>query len=360
MTPAHTFVIAEAGVNHNGSVERALELVDAAARAGADAVKFQTFNAADMTSRYARKADYQMHSTCQRESQLEMLQKLELDLAAHERLTARCAQNGIQFLSTPFDLSSLDMLVNALGIQRIKIGSGEITNAPLLLRVAESGLPVILSTGMSSLGEIEEALGVMSFGYMHPGAPPSVAAFQQAYQSAQGQSRLREKLVLLHCTTEYPAPLADVNLRAIDTMAAAFGLPVGLSDHTVGFAAAIAGVARGASVIEKHLTVDRSLPGPDHKGSLEENELAAMVKAIREVEVAIGTPRKMVTRSELKNRAVARKSLVALKAIGAGEAFSMANLGVKRPGTGISPMRYWELLGVPANREYAVDEVIVL
>ena len=359
MTVAHTFVIAEAGVNHNGSVERALELIEASVHAGADAVKFQTFKAEDVVSRYARKADYQARNTDERESQSEMVQKLELDLAAHERLVSRCRQRGIQFISTPFDLASVDMLVNSLGIERIKIGSGEITHAPLLLRVAESGVPVILSTGMSSLGEIEEALGVMACGYLHPGLAPSVAEFKLAYQSAQGQSLLEEKVVLLHCTTEYPAPLADVNLRAMDTMAAAFGLPVGLSDHTVGFSAAVAGVARGACVIEKHLTLDRSLPGPDHSASLEPDELAAMVRSIREVEEAIGSPRKLVAPSELKNLAIARKSLVALRAIRVGEPFSVANLGVKRPGMGISPMRYWELLGVPANRDYSIDEVIL-
>jgi N-acetylneuraminate synthase len=358
MNTGRVFVIAEAGVNHNGSLEQALKLIEAAAQAGADAVKFQTFKSEAVISRYASKAEYQARNTGDSESQLEMVKKLELGLSAHEQLLARCRTSGILFLSTPFDLSSIDMLVNVLGVQRIKIGSGEITNAPLLLNIAQSGLPAILSTGMSTLGDIEEALGVLTFGYLHLGLAPSIDRFRQAFRSVDGQRQLQDKVVLLHCTTEYPAPFTDVNLRAMDTLAAAFGLPVGLSDHTVGYSVAIAAVARGACIIEKHFTLDRSLPGPDHKASLEPGELADMISSIREVEQAMGSPRKLVASSELRNRAIVRKSLVALQPIVNGETFTAENLGVKRPGTGISPTRYWEFLGKVASRDYGADEII--
>jgi N-acetylneuraminate synthase len=250
------------------------------------------------------------------------------------------------------------MLVNDLKVLRIKIASGEITNAPLLLHVADSGLPVILSTGMSLLGDIEDALGVLAHGYLRNGEVPSIANFRRAYQSSDGQKRLQEKVTLLHCTTEYPTPFADVNLRALDTLAAAFGLPIGLSDHTVGYSIAIAGAARGASIIEKHFTLDRSLPGPDHKASLEPGELTAMVAAVREVEQAIGSPRKLLAISEEKNQTIARKSLVALQTIRKGEPITQQNLGAKRPGTGIPPIRYWEFLGKTAARDYGADEFI--
>jgi len=251
------------------------------------------------------------------------------------------------------------MLVTDLKVPRIKVASGEITNAPLLLRVAHSGLPVILSTGMSLLGDIEDALGVLAYGYLQASEVPSIAGFRQAFMSREGQHQLQEKVTLLHCTTEYPSPFEDINLLAMDTMAKAFGLPVGLSDHTVGYSVPIAAVARGACIIEKHFTQDRSLPGPDHKASLEPGELAAMVTAIREVEQAMGAPRKLIAPSEAKNQAIARKSLVALQAIRKGEPFTSENLGAKRPGTGISPIRYWEFLEKRATRDYGVDEAIV-
>ena len=355
----NTFIIAEAGVNHNGSLDRALALVDVAANAGADAVKFQTFQSEAVISRHAVKAEYQVRNTGDNESQLEMVKRLELDLSAHKQLIRRCEMRNIQFLSTPFDLPSVDMLVTDLKVPRIKVASGEITNAPLLLRVAHSGLPVILSTGMSLLGDIEDALGVLALGYLQASEVPSIAGFRQAFMSREGQHQLQEKVTLLHCTTEYPSPFEDVNLLAMDTMAKAFGLPVGLSDHTVGYSVPIAAVARGACIIEKHFTQDRSLPGPDHKASLEPGELAAMVTAIREVEQAMGAPRKLIAPSEAKNQAIARKSLVALQAIRKGEPFTSENLGAKRPGTGISPIRYWEFLEKRATRDYGVDEAIV-
>lgn len=351
------YVIAEAGVNHNGSLDMALELVDAAASSGADAVKFQTFKSEAVISRHAEKADYQKNTTGSRESQLEMVKKLELDLAAHRRLVERCRQRGIEFLSTPFDLESVDLLVKELQVPTLKISSGEITNAPLLLKIARTGKPVILSTGMSSLADIEEALGVLAFGY-RGGEAPGVEAFAESYFSDEGQGLLKQKVTLLHCTTEYPAPFGDVNLRAMETLRAAFGLRVGYSDHTEGIAVSIAAAALGACILEKHFTLDRSLPGPDHKASLEPGELEQMVRSVRQVEKALGTGRKIPAASELKNKAIARKSLVALRAIRAGEIFSEENLTAKRPGNGVSPMDYWAYLGKVAERDYGEDETL--
>jgi N-acetylneuraminate synthase len=359
MFSAHVQIIAEAGVNHIGSPDRALTLVDVAADAGADAVKFQTFQSGAVISRHAVKAEYQIRNTGEAESQLEMVKKLELDFPAHERLVGQCEKRGIEFLSTPFDLPSVDLLVKGLHVRRLKVASGEITNAPLLLRVAETGLPVLLSTGMSTLGDVEDALAVLAFGLLRSGASPSLDAFAQAYRDPEGQRLLQQNVILLHCTSEYPAPFTDVNLRAMDALAAAFGLPVGYSDHTTGISASIAAAARGACVIEKHFTLDRTLPGPDHKASLEPSELAAMVKAIREVELALGSPRKLVAASEGKNQVIARKSLVAAAGIHSGQPFTADNLTSKRPGTGISPMNYWDLLGKAADRDYQQDEFIV-
>ncbi|WP_126428728.1 N-acetylneuraminate synthase [Brevibacillus marinus] len=354
----NTFIIAEAGVNHNGSLAIAKDLIRVAAEAGADAVKFQTFQAEKIISRYAEKAAYQKQTTKADESQLEMVKKLELDVAAHLELKAYCDQFQIQFLSTPFDLESVDLLVRQLHVRKLKVPSGEITNGPLLLKVAQTGLPVILSTGMATLAEVEQALGVLAFGYTHSQAQPSLSAFQAAYCSEAGQQALREKVTLLHCTTEYPCPYEEVNLRAMDTLAAAFGLPVGLSDHTAGIAVPIAAAARGAKVIEKHFTLDRNLPGPDHQASLEPAELKEMIRGIRQVEAALGSPVKAPAPSELKNRTVARKSLVAAKAIAPGETYTEENLTCKRPGTGVSPMHYWEWLGKTADKHYQADEVI--
>ncbi|MDR3413931.1 MAG: N-acetylneuraminate synthase [Formivibrio sp.] len=353
-----TYIIAEAGVNHNGSSKRALALVDMAADAGADAVKFQTFLAELGCSRNAPKASYQVETTGQTESQLDMVKKLELDYSAHKLLKQRCKERNIHFLSTPFDAPSVDLLVRDIEVPLLKIASGEITNAPLLLYVAQTNLPVIFSTGMSLLGDIELGLGVLAYGYLRSQAPPSIAEFQRAYQSMEGQKILQEKVTLLLCTTEYPTPFSDVNLRAMDTLAAAFGLPVGLSDHTLGYTVAVAAAARGAAVVEKHVTLDRDLPGPDHQASLEPAELAAMVKAIREVDLALGSPRKLLAPCEVDNQRIARKSLVARQAIRKGELFSDQNLGIKRPGTGIPGMRYWEFLDTKATRDYDIDELI--
>ncbi|MEO5340795.1 MAG: N-acetylneuraminate synthase [Magnetococcus sp. MYC-9] len=348
------FIIAEAGVNHNADLSLALRLVDAAAAAGADAIKFQTFKSAELVSRQAAKADYQRLTTGGDESQLEMIRKLELDWPSHHRLVAHCQAVGIPFLSAPFDLSSLAFLVEDLQLERIKIPSGEITNAPLLWRAAASGRQLVLSTGMASLGEVEQALAVLACGYL--GRSPSADSFEAAYLSEEGQRRVRERVVLLHCTSAYPAPFESVNLRAMDTLASAFALPVGLSDHSPGIVMPIAAVARGAVVVEKHFTLDRGLPGPDHLASLEPAELAEMVAAIRAVEVALGDGCKRPAVAELKNRDVVRKRLVALTDIAAGSPFTEANLGAKRPGNGVSPMAYWQWLGRRATRDYQADQ----
>ncbi|MBF0162245.1 MAG: N-acetylneuraminate synthase [Magnetococcales bacterium] len=356
-SPKGVFIIAEAGVNHNGALPLALRLVEVAAASGADAIKFQTFRSTELVSRNAPKAAYQRLNTAEEESQWEMLRRLELDWPSHHRLLAHCREMGIRFLSAPFDPPSLDFLLDELHLPQIKIPSGEITNGPLLWRVGSRRRQVILSTGMATLGEVEQALGVLACGYL--GHPPSAAAFEAAYRSGSGQQLLRDNVVLLHCTSEYPAPFDSVNLRAMDTLASAFGLPVGLSDHSPGSAVAIAAVARGAILVEKHFTLDRSLPGPDHKASLEPLELAAMVEGIRAVELALGDGRKVATAVELNNRPVVRKRLVALTDIAPGTLFTEDNLGAKRPGDGLSPMEYWRWLGRRAERAYQADQPIV-
>jgi len=351
------YVIAEAGVNHNGDADRALVLVEAAAAAGADAVKFQTFRADALASAAAPKAPYQEAAGAAGESQLAMLRRLELPRAAHRALQAACAERGITFLSTPFDTDSLDFLTDDLGLPLIKLGSGEVTNGPLLLAAARSGAALILSTGMSTLQEVEAALGVLAFGYTG-GAAPSRAAFAEAFACAAGRRALADKVTLLHCTSAYPAPAADANLRAMDTLRDAFGLPVGLSDHSAGIAVAVAAVARGARVIEKHFTLDRTLPGPDHRASLEPGELGALIAALRTAGEALGDGVKAPAPSEAANAHVVRRSLVALRPVRAGEPFTEDNLGVKRPGGGVPAMEYWDWLGRPADRDYAADEVI--
>lgn len=352
------FVIAEAGVNHNGSLDLARRLIDAAAAACADAVKFQTFRASAVVSWHARKAEYQERTTGASEGQLEMIKRLELSESDHRTLIDHARGAGIEFLSTPFDEQSLDMLIYDLKLRTIKVASGEITNAPLLLRIARSGARVILSTGMSTLAEVEAALGVLAFGMLPDAAPPSREGFNVAFKSEAGRALLHDRVILLHCTTEYPATLDEVNLRAMDTMRAAFDLPVGYSDHTEGIHVAVAAVARGAVAIEKHFTLDRSLPGPDHKASLEPGELTAMISAIRDVEKSLGDGVKQPSPTEEKNCAVVRKSLVAAREIAVGEPFTESTLTCKRPGGGISPMLYWEWLGRPAQRAYAADELI--
>jgi N-acetylneuraminate synthase len=360
MNEKQVLIIAEAGVNHNGSVEMAKKLIDCAAQAGADAVKFQTFKAEDLVSKTAQKAEYQQKATDKYESQYDMLKKLELSENMHDTLVEYCQQCSIQFLSTPFDEASLNLLVEKYDIPYIKIPSGEITNAPFLLQIARNGKPVILSTGMSTLGEVEQALGVLAFGYTAKlSDKPSSQSFYEAYISSVGQQALQQNVTLLHCTTEYPTPYDEVNLRVIATLKNAFGLQVGYSDHTQGIGVPIAAVALGAVVIEKHFTLNRELPGPDHKASLEPHELKEMVTGIRQIEEAMGDARKMPTLLELKNKQIARKSLVAIQDIKKGEVFTADNLGVKRPGDGISPLGYWEWLGKKAEQNYCIDEKIL-
>lgn len=332
-----TLIIAEAGVNHNGDMGLARELVAAAAAAGADMVKFQTFVTHKSIAKGAPKADYQVLTTGGDDSQFELLRSLELTPADHDVLIRACEAHKIRFFSTGFDPESLDLLVD-LGIDRIKVPSGEITNLPLLRHMAGKGLPIILSTGMATLGEIEDAIVVFEDG----GIP-------------------RDRITVLHCNTEYPTPMGDVNLRTMNNMGAALGVNVGYSDHTVGIEVPIAAVALGATVIEKHFTLDRSLPGPDHPASLEPDELTAMVSAIRNIELAIqGDGIKRPSQSEARNRPIARKSLVALRDIQAGELFTAENLTTKRPGSGISPMRWDEFIGRPAPADFGADELIRL
>lgn len=359
MTEAHPVrVIAEAGVNHNGSLDRALAMVDAAADAGADAVKFQTFRASDLVRGDAPPAPYQVTAAGPAVSQHDLLRPLELDAADHHRLLERCRQRRIAFLSTPFDLASLELLVDGLSLDTIKLPSGELTNGPLLLAAARSGRRLLLSTGMAYLGEVEDALRILAFGFTGGGAAPSRQTFEEAYLSEAGQRALADRVILLHCTSEYPAPAATVNLRAMDTLADAFGLPVGLSDHTLGTAIPIAAAARGACVIEKHFTLDRRLPGPDQQASLEPDELAAVVAGVRAVEEALGHRAKRPGPGELANRLIVRKSLVAARPIRRGEPLSVENMTAKRPGDGCSPMAYWDLLGRAATRDYARDGAI--
>lgn len=357
-----TWIIAEAGVNHNGDINLAKRLVDAAVEAQANAVKFQTFRADKLAAISAPKADYQMQTTKPTESQLQMLTNLELTPEEHFLLKDYCEQKGIEFLSTPFDEESLEFLIKGLNVRRIKISSGDITNAPLLLKAAQAGKPIILSTGMSTLGEIEAALAVLACGYTQSNQrlAPSIKQFEQALFSTEGRAALVNNVVLLHCTTEYPTPFDEVNLRAMSTIQSAFGLPVGLSDHTPGIAIPVAAVALGAMIIEKHFTLDKTLPGPDHKASLEPAELKQMVLVIRQTEQALGSKIKAPTPSELKNKSVARKCLVASRAIRAGEVFTTDNLTVKRAGDGISPFHYWEVLGQKATQDYQADEKVVL
>ncbi len=329
-----TLIIAEAGVNHNGDIAMAMQLIDKAAEAGADLVKFQTFSADRQVTRTAVKAVYQTQTTSKSESQHEMLRRLEISDEMHHELIRHCESRNIGFFSTGFDIESIDLLV-ALGQECFKIPSGELTNLPYLRHIGALGGSVILSTGMATLGDIEAAID----------------ALEQAGTS-------RRSMKVLHCTTEYPTPMSDVNLRAMQSIAAAFDVEIGYSDHTPGIEVAIAAVAMGASVIEKHFTLDRNLPGPDHKASLEPAELAAMVAAIRNIEIALGDGVKRLTESEARNEPVMRKSLMASQEISAGEVFSSENITTKRPGTGISPMRWDEVIGRTANRDFAIDELI--
>lgn len=330
------FIIAEAGVNHNGSLELAKKMIDVAKEAGANAVKFQTFNAEKVISKNAPKAEYQKKLGPSKETQLEMAKKFELNEREHEILTNYCKAKGVIFLSTPFDMESVDLL-DRLGLTTFKIPSGEITNLPFLRKIGKMKKKVILSTGMSDLGEIEDAIDVL----LESGTK-------------------KDRLCILHCNTEYPTPLKDVNLRAMLTIRNAFGVDVGYSDHTVGIDIPVAAVALGASVIEKHFTLDKKMEGPDHKASLEPCELKKMICSIRNVEKALGSPLKKASPSESKNKEVVRKSIVAKKDIKKGEVFAEGNITIKRPGSGITPMMWDYVIGKKAPRTFKDDELIEL
>lgn len=331
-----TLVIAEAGVNHNGDMALARQLIDAAAQAGADLVKFQTFSADRLVTIKAGKAAYQVNSSQPNETQHAMIQRLELTREMHESLVAHCKARGIEFFSTAFDIESLDLLAE-LGLDRFKVPSGEITNLPYLRHMARYAKSVIVSTGMANLDEIRNALEVL-----------------------EGGGVSRSQVTVLHCNTAYPTPMVDVNLRAMRTIGDALGVAVGYSDHTVGIEVPIAAVAMGAVVVEKHFTIDRNLPGPDHQASLQPDELKAMVAAIRNIEKAMGNGLKQPTPSEVANKAAARKSIVAARAIRLGERFTESNLAVKRPGTGMSPMQWDRVIGQIARRDFAPDDLIEL
>ncbi len=329
-----TFIIAEAGVNHNGSLELARKMIDAAVDAGTDAVKFQTFKTEKLVSKNAPKADYQKISTGSSESQFEMIKKLELDGNAHKSLFSYCREKKIQFLSSPFDLDSIDLL-DKLGMEIFKIPSGEITNLPYLRKIGGLNKKVIMSTGMADLKEVEDAIDVL-----------------------KNAGTELKNITVLHCNTEYPTPFEDVNLKAMQTIAAAFKVKVGYSDHTLGIEIPIAAVVLGASVIEKHFTLDKNMEGPDHKASLEPHELKAMSKAIRNIENALGDGIKKPSPSELKNKSIARKSIVAAHDIKKGEVFTNKHINVKRPGTGISPMLWDEIVGKISTKDYHEDDLI--
>ncbi len=353
---ARTTLIAEAGVNHNGSLDRAKALVEAAARAGADAVKFQVFRAHALAAAGADKAPYQRTADRPAESQREMLAALELGPEAHEALADHCRAHGVAYLASAFDQASVALLADRLGVDRLKAGSGELTNAPLLLAMARTGKGILLSTGMATLADVEAALGVLAFGYLGAHEPPSQQAFAAAYASAQGRATLADKVVLLHCTSAYPAPAAEANLRAMDTLRAAFGLPVGYSDHTEGLAVGLAAVARGAAVLEKHFTLDKALPGPDHRLSLDPGEFAALTRGVRTVEAALGHGRKAPAPAEREVRDAVRRSIVAARDVRAGETLTADALAVKRPAGGLSPLQYWACLGRRAARDLRADE----
>lgn len=358
MSERQVYIIAEAGVNHNGSLDLAKQLIREAAKAGADAIKFQTFKSSELVSKKAEKAEYQKKTTHSEESQLQMLKKLELSYNDHIELLNFAKKEGIEFLSTPFDIESLKFLTGQLGLRTLKISSGDITNLPLLYEAALTDANIILSSGISTLGTLEEALGAIAFGYTVKNKAPSIKEMQQAYFSKEGQAAIKTKVTLLHCTTEYPTQCNDVHLNKMLTMQRAFGLEVGYSDHTIGFEISVAAVAMGATIIEKHFTLDKNMEGPDHQASIEPDELAEMISKIRNVEQALGLFVKIPAFSELKNIEAARKSIVAAKAIKKGEVFSEKNLTVKRPGNGLPPSVYWSLLGRCADQSYEPDDLI--
>lgn len=357
MHTEHVYIIAEAGVNHNGRRDLALALVDAAADAGADAVKFQTFKAEKLASSSAPKAGYQKANTGTTESQVEMLKKLELPLEWHMELLAHAKERGIQFLSTAFDAGSLDFLTT-LDLPLYKIPSGELTNGPLLWRFARTGKPLVVSTGMATLAEVEEALAVVAHGLTHAAEPSSLEEVWQGWSKPESRQALEGRIHLLHCTSRYPTPPEEVNLLAMDTLATSFGLPVGYSDHTEGWLIPVAAVARGARIIEKHFTLDRTLPGPDHKASLEPDELKQMIANIRALELAMGSGRKAPQPGEWDTRQAARQQVVAARDIHADAVMTRTDLTTARCGHGIEANQLWRLVGTRAKRRFAAGEAL--
>lgn len=356
----NTYIIAEAGVNHNGQIQQAKKLVDIAVQAKADAVKFQIFSADTLATKKVKQAEYQK-SSINEQSQYEMLRQLELSKQDFLVLKEYCFKKNIDFLVTPFDNDSLQFLYDKCNLKKIKISSGDLTNSPFVLQIAQTGLPIILSTGMATIGEIEKALAVIAYGYKHMTNNIEDFSWSKAYESLvskEGQKHLQQNVILLHCTTEYPAPIDEVNLRAMQTLYQTFLIPVGYSDHTEGISIPIAAVALGATIIEKHFTLDKRLVGPDHKVSLEPNELKEMVSSIRKIEKALGTGIKLPSEKEMRNRSVVRKSIVAACDIDKGSMLSKRNLEMKRAGEGLSPELYWDIVNHRAEKRYEKDEII--
>lgn len=352
-------VIAEAGVNHNGDFGLACALADEAKKAGADVVKFQTFKSSRLVTKTISKAGYQVKNTESAESQYEMLRRLELSFGEFKRLKKYCDDIGIQFYSTAFDSESLNFLVSDLDLKSLKIPSGDLDNAPFVLEHARCGSNIILSTGMASVGEIEQALAVLAYGFTSRRSEnPNLNDIFDAYYSDLGQEALKKKVTLLHCTTAYPTPCENVHLNVMSTLKHTFGLPVGLSDHSAGIAVPIAAAALGARVIEKHFTLDKSMEGPDHSASLDPAELREMILGINEAYLALGSTVKIMFADELANRDVARKCIVATKLIEHGDEFSAANIEIKRAGRGMAPIHYWDLLGKTAKRRYSPGQIL--
>ncbi|WP_342566955.1 N-acetylneuraminate synthase [Psychrobacillus sp. FSL K6-4046] len=353
-----TYIIAEAGVNHNGSLEMAKRLVDVAKQAGADAVKFQTFKAENIVTRSAQQADYQVNNLGEATSQFEMLKKLELSYKEFVELKLYCDANQIEFMSTPFDMESVNFLLNDIGMSKFKIPSGELTNSPFIHYIATKKRPMILSTGMATMEDIHDALSYIAYGLAFPRQKVDIDQVREFYQTLEAKLLLQEFVTVLHCTTEYPAPYETINLNAIIEMKRKLHLPTGFSDHSKGIAVPIAAVALGAEVIEKHFTLDQSLPGPDHLASLEPTDLKEMVVGVRAIERSLGTGEKIPTPIEYENRQAARKSIVAKVKIPVGEKFTESQLAIKRPGNGMPPSKYWDLIGKVAKKSYEVDELI--
>lgn len=353
-----TYIIAEIGVNHNGSMDYAFKLIDKAVKAKANAVKFQTFKTENLVTKESKQADYQIINIGTETSQYEMLKELELTNHQFKKLKKYCDDKNIEFLSTPFDEESVDFLINEIGVSRLKISSGELNNTPFLHYVATKQKPIILSTGMATIDEIHESLSYIAYGLAKPKEPVQIENVKIFYETKEAKTTLKRYVTILQCTSEYPTEFSNVNLRSMDYLKEELELNIGLSDHSVGIHVPIAAVAKEAVIIEKHFTLSRDLPGPDHNSSLEPDELSLMVEAIRNIEKSLGENAKKPTLSELKTRKVVRRSLVAKSEIKIGEKFTKNNLSTKRIGNGLPPAYYWSLLGKIANKSYEKDDLI--